>query len=176
VQARGTERAPGSKDMSALRVFASRVHALLRHGEEGGAVIELGFALPALLLLFTGIATAGVAMRTYVQLTEAVSNGARVAAVSRGQTLNPCKTVSSAVIAAAPSLTSASFTFSYVLNGTSYSGTSCSSTSTTTGAAGNLVQGGTAIVSATYPCNLAVFGKNFAPNCVLTASTSELVQ
>jgi Flp pilus assembly protein TadG len=144
--------------------------------EEGQAMVEMALALPVLLLVLTGILTFGLAFNNYVLLTEATSIGARTLAISRGATTDPCATASSAVIAAAPLLTPASLSFSFVLNGASYTGTSCSSGSSTTGAAANLVQGSNAIVTVTYPCSLAVYGANYAPHCSLQAQMTELVQ
>jgi hypothetical protein len=111
-----------------------------------------------------------------VLLTEATSIGARTLAISRGATTDPCATASSAVIAAAPLLAPASLSFTFVLNGASYTGTSCSSGSSTTGAAANLVQGANAIVTVTYPCSLIVYGANYAPHCSLQAQMTELIQ
>jgi Flp pilus assembly protein TadG len=148
------------------------------HGfnEQGQAMVEVALVLPILLLVLTGIFALGLAFNNYVILTEATNVGARALAISRGSTTDPCATASSAVIAAAPLLVPANLTFTFVLNGTSYSGASCSSGSTTTGASANLVQGGNALVTVTYPCSLAVYGANYAPGCVLQAQITELVQ
>jgi len=139
-------------------------------------MVEMALALPVLLLVLTGILTFGVAFNNYVSLTEATSVGGRALAISRGATTDPCSLASSAVIAAAPLLTSANLTFSFSLNGTAYSGTSCSSASTTTGAAANLVQGSNAVITVTYPCSLVVYGNNYASGCTLQAQITELVQ
>jgi hypothetical protein len=109
-------------------------------------------------------------------LTEATSVGARTLAISRGETTDPCATAASAVYAAAPLLIPANLSFTFVLNGVSYAGASCNSGSSTTGAAGNLVQGANAVVKVTYPCSLAVYGANYAPSCSLQAQITELVQ
>jgi hypothetical protein len=66
--------------------------------------------------------------------------------------------------------------FSFVLNGVSYSGTTCSSSSNTTGAAANLVQGANATVIVSYPCVLKVYGANYAPTCNLHTQMTEYVQ
>jgi Flp pilus assembly protein TadG len=154
----------------------ARTFAYLRVDNEGGALVEFALVLPMLLMVFCGIFVFSIAMTNYAQLTESVNTGSRLLAISRGQTLNPCSTTASAVYAAAPSLTPSKFTFSFVLNGTTYPGATCSSSTTTSGAAGNLVQGGTASVTVTYPCNLSVWGVNYAPSCALKAQTTELVQ
>ncbi|HTZ58258.1 MAG TPA: TadE/TadG family type IV pilus assembly protein [Acidobacteriaceae bacterium] len=139
-------------------------------------MVEMALVLPVLLLVVTGILTFGLALNNYVTLTEATSVGARALAISRGQTTDPCATASAAVYAAAPLLVSSNLSFTFVLNGTTYTGASCSSGSSTTGAAGNLVQGDNAVVTVTYPCSLAVYGANYAPNCLLQAQMTELVQ
>jgi Flp pilus assembly protein TadG len=146
------------------------------HQEQGQAMVEMALVLPVLLLVVTGILTFGLAFNNYVMLTEATSVGARALAISRGQTTDPCATASSAVYAAAPLLASSKLSFTFILNGTTYTGASCSSGSSTTGAAGNLVQGNNAVLTVNYPCSLGVYGANYAPNCSLQAQMTELVQ
>jgi Flp pilus assembly protein TadG len=166
----------------APRSFTARAHtrlrALLRRGDEGSALVEFALILPMLLLITTGIMIFGVAMNNYLQLTNAVSMGARYVATRSQLTKDPCADGSSEVIAAAPGLTSSKLTFNFTFNGISYPNqTSCSSTSITTGAAGNLASGTNVTVNATYPLNLSVFGKVFnLNNAVLSASSTELVQ
>lgn len=151
--------------------------ALVTAGDLGSAIVEFALILPMMLLLTTGIMVFGVAMNNYLQLTNAVSIGARTLAVSAQMTLDPCQVASSAVIAAAPGLAASNLRFRYVLNGTTYTGTSCPSSSLSTGAAGNLSSGTTATVVATYPLNLSVYGKKYSANsAVLQATTTELVQ
>ena len=110
-------------------------------------------------------------------LTEATSVGARQLSVSRGQTLDPCQTFSGAVIAAAPLLAQASMVFTISLNGTTYSGTSCSSGDINSGAAANMILGTNAAVTVTYPFSLNVYGIKLVPaGSLLTAQTTELMQ
>jgi Flp pilus assembly protein TadG len=157
--------------------LGKRISNFLRARDQGSALVEFALILPMMLLLTTGILVFGVAMNNYLQLTNAVSIGARTLAVNAQITLDPCAVASSAVIAAAPGLNSANLKFSYTLNGVSYSGTSCSSSAVTSGAAANLSSGTTATVTATYPLNLSVFGQKYsATNAVLQATTTELVQ
>jgi Flp pilus assembly protein TadG len=156
--------------------LGKRVRARLRTSDEGGqALLEFALCMPILMLIVTGIMTFGIALNTYLELTSAVSIGARRLAIGRGQTTDPCAWTA-AVVTQASSLTPASLSFRFKLNGVTYTGASCSSSSTTTGAAGNLVQGAAAQVRASYPCNLSVFGVNFAPSCTMMAQTTELVQ
>ncbi len=170
-----TDPQPAWKATALLLYVVNNAQGRARN-QEGQAMVEMALALPVLLLVLTGILTFGLAFNNYVLLTEATSIGARTLAISRGATTDPCATASSAVIAAAPLLTPANFSFTFVLNGASYTGASCSSGSSTTGAAANLVQGSNAIVTVTYPCSLVVYGANYAPHCSLQAQMTELVQ
>jgi Flp pilus assembly protein TadG len=139
-------------------------------------MLEMALCMPVLLLVVTGIFTFGIMLDNDLILTNAVTIGAQQLAINRGQTTNPCAVVVAAVNAATPTLMHGNYGFSIVLNGTTYPGTTCSSSSTTTGAAGNMVQGTAAQVTVTYPCSMAVYGGNLAPSCSLKAQTTELVQ
>ncbi len=143
--------------------------------DDGQAAVELALTLPVLLLVVTGITTFGIALNNYQTLLNATSAGAQQLAISRGQTTDPCATTETAMDAAS-NLNQANTTIKITINGVTYSGNSCSATSTTTGSAANLVQGATATVTATYPCSLAFYKQNNFPNCVLTAQSSELIQ
>jgi len=150
--------------------------ALLRASDETGqSLIEFALCLPMLMLIVTGLLSFGLTLNNYILLTNATAVGARQLAISRGQTVDPCALVVSAVNTAAPLLTTTKYVFTFVLNGASYSGTTCSSSSTTTGAAANLVQGAPAKVTVTYPNSLGVYGMNFGTG-TLQAQTTELVQ
>lgn len=144
--------------------------------ERGQAMLEIALCLPMLLLLVTGIMVFGLAINNYLMLTNATNTGAQTLAVSRLFTTDPCSTVATAVKAAAPNLVYSNMTFTVTMNGAAYSGTSCAGGSYTTGPPGNLVQGKAAVVNVTYPCNLVVYGKNFAPSCKLQSQTSVVVQ
>ena len=144
--------------------------------EAGQSLVEFALCLPILLLLVTGVFTFGIMLNNYMVLTESVSVGARTLAISRGQTTDPCSTASAAIFSAAPNLKPADMKFTFALNGVRYTGPSCSSASTTTGAAGNLIQGTTAQVTVTYPCSLAVYGADYGPDCQLKSQITELVQ
>ena len=160
------------------RPGVERVRARLRTSEQtGSSLVEFVLVLPILFALVTGICAFGLALNNYLMLTDGVAIGARLLAVSRGQTTDPCATTATAVSNASPLLYPSNISFTFVLNGTPYTGASCSSSSTTTGAAGNLVQGQPAQVTATYPCSLAVYGVNMGSgSCSVMAQTTELVQ
>ncbi len=171
-----------SRSLSTSFFLRRRTGASARGGSrlllrsEGGAIAEFAIILPIMLLVVMGIYSFGSAMNSYVELTGAVNIGARLLAISRGQTTDPCAAAANAVYQAAPSLTDSNLSFSFDLDGNSFSGSSCSSSSTTTGAAGDLVQGTSATVTVTYPCNLNVLGIDYVPSCTLQAETTELVQ
>jgi Flp pilus assembly protein TadG len=169
--------APSPGGRVGTRSVGKRAGARLRTRNEGGqSLLEFALCLPILMLLLTGMMTFGIALHNYLELTNGVSVGARLIAISRGQTTDPCATVATAVYHAAPFLKRTSLTFSLVLNGITYPGTSCLSSSTTTGAAGNMLQGTDAQLTVKYPCNLKVFGYDYAPSCIMTARTTELMQ
>jgi Flp pilus assembly protein TadG len=159
------------------RTRAARIYARLdRGGEEGSSLVEFAVCLPVLLLILTGTFQFGLALNNYLMLTNATCVGAQQLAISRGQTLDPCATTVTAITAASPLLKAANLSYTFILNGTTYTGTTCSSTSTTTGAAGNLIQGKTAQVTVTYPCSLVVYNANIVPVCSLKAQLAELIQ
>ena len=162
----------------APRSLGARLHAMVRNRDEGSALVEFALILPMLLLITTGILIFGVAMNNYMQLTNAVSMGARTVSTYSQLTKDPCSVASTAIIAAAPGLSSSKLTFNFTFNGVSYPNqSSCNSTSVNTGAAGSLASGSTVTVNATYPLNLSVFGKVFnLNNAVLSATSTELVQ
>jgi Flp pilus assembly protein TadG len=153
------------------RSLGKRVRARLRTSKEGGqAAVEFALVLPILLLIVTAVFAFGIALHDYLELTDAVSIGARLLAINRGQTADPCATAAAAIEKAAPFLNSANMTFTITLNGNTNSGASC-----TSGAA-EMVQNTAATVTVSYPCNLSVFGANLAPNCKMYAQTTEMMQ
>ena len=138
--------------------------------EAGQALIELAVVIPVLLLIATGIGAFGIAMVNYLRLVDGVNEGARQMVVIRSQTNDPCATLSTVVQNAAQSLTASNLSFTFVFNGTTYTGKTC------TAGAADLVQGTSGKISATYPCSIAVYKSSFAPGCTLQAATTELIQ
>ena len=166
---------PRNTQAAASRMWMRAIAWLSCGDDSGQSLVEFGITLPVLLLVFTGICTFAVAMNNYQLLTDAASVGARQIAISRNQTLDPCAVGSAAVIQAAPTLKAGSLTFSYTFNGVAYSGTSCSSTSLSSGATSNLVQGMPASIHVTYPCSLVAYRYNFG-TCNMHVQTTEVVQ
>jgi len=137
--------------------------------KRGQSLIEFTLVMPILLLIVTGMLSFGFALHNYLVLTNGVTTGAQLLAISRGQTTDPCATASAAVKSASLGLTAANLSFTFVINGTTYTTTSC------TAAAANMVQGASAAVGATYPCTIAVVGISFSA-CTLQMETVELIQ
>lgn len=153
--------------------------------ESGQALLEFSLCLPVLLLVVTGVCSFGIYLSQYLVLTNGVTVAAQALALDRGQTTDPCADTLNAFTGAAPTLNPNKATYSIVLNGTTYSSSvgtqgtttfSCSSSSTSTGAAANLVQGTPATVTVNYPCTLSVYGKNIIPVCSIKSQTAESVQ
>lgn len=150
--------------------------------ESGSALVEFALILPLFLLLATGMASFGIALNQYLELTNAVAIGAQQLSVNRGNTTNPCQLAGDAISNAAPFLSQSSLTLTYVLDGTTYgpysgvSASTCSSSSTSTGAAADLVEQEPVEVEATYPCVLSVYGANIIPGCTMHAQVTEMVQ
>ncbi len=167
--------------------ITARVHSWSGSGEEGQALVEFALVASMLLVVITGILIFGIFEMQLMSLTEGVNSAGRVLAVSSGLTLDPCAAAAQAVQNAAPLISPGNLSYQIVLNPTPSSGNStnhtypqasCSSTSTTTGAPGYLVSGGSVTVTAyDNKCSLAIFGKNFLPNgCQIYQSITEVVQ
>lgn len=136
--------------------------------DRGVSAIEFAIISPIMLTILMGIIQFGIAMNQYLNLTNAVAQGALTLALARGTT-TPYSSTTSAIAAAAPNLVAASTTITVRINGVA-----CSTDSTCAAA---LVAGQPALVQATYPCNLTVMGINYAPNgCNLSAQMAQMIQ
>ena len=137
--------------------------------DRGVSAIEFAIISPVMIMLMIGIFQFGVAMNHYLNLTNAVAQGALTLALSRGTT-TPYTSTTSAITSAAPNLAPGQTTITVRINGTA-----CTNDATCAAA---LVAGQAALVRATYPCNLTVMGVNYAPGgtCSLSAQTSQMIQ
>lgn len=159
---------PQASDGRARLAWRRAIGRLVKD-RDGSALIEFAMVLPMMMVVVTGIFFLGIALALYLQLTNATDIGARLLSVSRGQTTDPCSTASAAVEAAAPNLSTSSLSFSYTLDGQSYSGTTC------TAGAAYLVQGTSAVLEVTYPVHLGIYGLGWS-TITLQSQTTELVQ
>jgi Flp pilus assembly protein TadG len=136
----------------------------------GVAALEFALVAPILMMVAVGIAKFGLVLNNYVILTEAVADGARILALDRGDPdADPYTDARGQVQSTASNLTG-SLTITLSVNGTA-----CTTDATCVTAL-STAQGQPATVTATYPCDLAVFGVNFAPGCTLSSSTTEMVE
>lgn len=145
-----------------LRVFAR---------EQGGAMVELALCLPILLIMLTGIYSVGTLLQQNTQLIDSVNVGAIDLAINGsalGTTGDPCALASQDIINTSPFLNTSQMTFSFVLNGTTYPGTSCSGVALTSG---NTMQ-----VTVTYPCSIAIYLAPVTTACAINATLSEIIQ
>jgi Flp pilus assembly protein TadG len=145
-----------------------------RSRERGQALVEFAFVAPLLLTLLSALAVFGIAFENDLQLTYATDNAAQLLSISRGQTTDPCKTLSQAFYSAAPYLTQGSIDFTIVLGSTTVA--SNAANPTCSGDQTYMVQSQNAAVTATYPCNLQIFGYSPVPNCALKAQTTAMIQ
>jgi Flp pilus assembly protein TadG len=151
------------------RLGGGRLRAFLRDRGEGAALIEVAFCLPLVMMIMTGVFSVGFAYYSQEALSQGVAAGAQYLSVSRTTTTDPCADVYAKLTGAAPSLKGANITLTTTMNGTAYTGTSCS------GEQSQLVLASTATVRATYPCGIGVFGVSFSSSCLLAAQVSEYV-
>jgi Flp pilus assembly protein TadG len=138
--------------------------------ERGQSMVEFALVVPILLMLVTAIVCFGIIMQNSLTLTNGVNVGALQLAMSRGQTTDPCATAAAAIESAAPNLTPTNLSFTFVINGNTYTSSSC------TAGAANMTQGGSLSVSVSYPCSFTmIYGATF-PSCKLSTQTAELIQ
>ena len=161
--------------------LGARLRRLLA-AEDGNPIVEMALIIPIFFMLFTIMFMFALALNSYLMLSNGVDIAARQLALSRGNTTDPCLTVSSALTAAAPSLNATNLSYTITLNGNVKTGSTCAATSTTTPPASYLIQGSPAIVNVTYPCDLTVFqaypmrNQSLDSARTLTATTAEMVQ
>jgi Flp pilus assembly protein TadG len=140
--------------------------------DSGQSQVEFALTCTFLLPILFGITAFGIAMNNYMSLTEATGVGARQLSLERGQGGDPCAIAAATIAAAAPLLNNSGSAatgigYTFLVNSVSY-GATCSNAT--------LTQGAPVTVTTTYPCVLKIYGHNYAPSCVLTAQTAEVLQ
>jgi Flp pilus assembly protein TadG len=181
-------RSAGVMTMNRLRragQWSSRSFALGLKSERGGSLVEFALVLPMMMVLITGMYSFGLALSSYMVLTNAVSAGARAFAISPAVTVNvaggktaqisdPCDYAVQMAKVASPTIPAGAvtytITYTFVATGksTTYTyPTTCNNLATTVG---DNVQ-----VQGVYNYNLLLYG--FKPGSVkLQARSAELVQ
>jgi Flp pilus assembly protein TadG len=171
-RSRAAIRTAGAK----VRTFMKRFRVRRGDGDSGQSLVEFSFVAPVLLLLTFGMCLFGIGFNKYLTLNNAVQAGAQLLAEERGETggtgqpADPCTGATAAAEAAAPNLNLASSaTWSYNINGETYSTSSCSTGQT------YMVSGGYATMTVTYPLSFYVpflGNQSFS----LTSTVEEVIQ
>ena len=146
-----------------------QVFALFHRDHRGTAAVEFALVAPILFLLILGITQFGITLNNYEMLTGGTGAAARQFSMSRG-TSTPSSSTKTALYSAASNLTQANITVTLKVNGVACTSDGACQTALTNG------QGQPATVSASYPCNLTVYGYNFAPGCTHNAQSTEIVE
>jgi Flp pilus assembly protein TadG len=154
-------------------------------------MVEFALVFPILMAVLMGIIAFGIVFWNQITLTNAANNAAQVIMSGPGVITDPCAKANTAFAQSAPSLNNSSIYGTHPLS-FSVTAYTTSTASTTSGPyqvvfgsgtgpscptlASSLTLSQQVVVTATYGCNLQLFGFNPAPNCKLTAQTSEAVQ
>ena len=184
----------GGRTASSLR---ARVEAFSRgklapaRGAQGSALVEFAVVISLLMIILMGIISFGIAFNNQITLTNAVNNAAQVLMAGSGVITDPCQSANAALAQAAANLNNSNTYGSYPLSFSISAYTNATTPNTVgpynvvfsgsggpscTGEAADLTAGQEVVVTATYGCNLQVFGFNYAPNCKLSAQAAEAVQ
>jgi Flp pilus assembly protein TadG len=139
--------------------------------DRGGAAVEFGILAPLFLMLVLGIVQFALTFADYMFLTSAVMAGSQTLSVSRGITLPFTSTVD-AMVASAPLLTAAQLKANIKIT---VNGAVCV-TDSACAAKLNSAAGDVAVVTASYPCDLTIFGVNYVPGCTLATQVAQVVQ
>ena len=148
--------------------------------ERGAAVAEFALVLPVLALLIFGIAKFGILFNNYIEMTDAVSSAERIFSTSRTVT-TPYSSAVTVLAGTAAQLNAGSITVTASVNGTTCA-TSAANGTTTSGdgacsTALSAAAGKVSSMTATYPCDLTIYGFNFAGGtCTLTSQAQERVE
>lgn len=156
--------------------------AFLSANSEGNAMVEMALMLPILLGVVMAIYSFGSAFFNWQTLQTAVAQGAQELQFGGDSVTNPCLQVRERIVAVAPTLDASQISYHLVLNNTeAYPAISASAEEHSwTGTAGSCPASLTSLtsvtVSATYPCNLHLYGVSVAAACNLPATTTYQVQ
>ena len=126
-------------------------------------MVEFALVLPFLLLVVVGIIKFGIAYNHYITLTDAVRVGARQLSLGRGYPSDPCAAAVTRTVNAATDLK---------LTASQVTATPTAPDTCTPG--GISTQGSSVTVTASYPCDVGIFGINVP--CTLKASATESVE
>ena len=158
-------------------------------GEHGQALVEFALVLPLLMLILIGIIKGGLLFNNYLQVTDATRSGARTLSIGQGRP-DACSDAANAVLTAIGGLdrSRVSMTMTEAPEGPNDqpgavftwqngSGSNNASGPNNVSDCGfTLVSGSAVTLRTTYPCDLQIFGTDFAPHCTLSATATERVE
>jgi Flp pilus assembly protein TadG len=84
---------------------------LLRSDSSGSALVELALALPAYLIIITGMFSTVMALYSYQSLAFATFTASEVVGAGRGTITDPCATVATNVVSSLPTWNTGNFTY-----------------------------------------------------------------
>jgi Flp pilus assembly protein TadG len=165
---------------SAARSAGKRVRACLRKGDEGNTIVEMALMLPILLTVMLGIFVLGTIMMNYRALYQAVGDGSdNLQALAKDAAgTDVCAKTWALMTAVAPTLNPSQLTVTVTLGGSATPGSG--TPHTMTGASGsctsdsvNMSSGTYVSVSAKYPCNFVIYGKDYSGgSCQISTTPS----
>jgi Flp pilus assembly protein TadG len=154
-------------NLSGRHAMSRQFIDLLRE-RTGTAALEFALVAPVLFMTVFGTFQIGITLNNYVILTNATQSAARQLALSRGGT-TPRSDAVNQLKASAATLTG-SITVTTSINGTSCTTDAACQTAMAT------AQGQPAMLTASYPCNLVIYGHDYLPGCTLNSQTTERVE
>jgi Flp pilus assembly protein TadG len=137
--------------------------------DTGAAAVEFALVLPVLLVIIFGITAFGITFNNYIQLSNGVRAVARTFQAGRGSS-TPMTSATAAFSSSAPMLTGTTFTFK--VNGAVCATDAACAALLTSSAVGQPAS----VTASSTACNLTIMGVNYAPNCTLTFTTTEIVE
>jgi Flp pilus assembly protein TadG len=173
-----TSAAESGEDNAQRQSILTRIRLFWFGHEDGNSLVEFTLTLPVLMAVLVAIFQFAIAFNNQLTLTQAVGVGAQYLQTIRTTTSDPCKDTYTAITNSAPRLVpvgnpATGVSLTLTMSGTPVSGSTCS------GDQSDLVSGSPVTVSATYPCNLTLFGINLAGvykwafTCNLSAQVTE---
>jgi Flp pilus assembly protein TadG len=135
----------------------------------GTAAVEFALIAPILFMLMLGIAKCGIIFNNYIMLTEAASAGTRQLALSRGAA-TPRTTTVNMIRSAATGLAQQNLAITLLVNGTACGADSPCATALAS------ATNTSAVVALSYPCDLVIFGVDFAPGCQLSSTRAQRIE
>lgn len=143
--------------------------AMLPAARSGAVAMEFALIVPLLSMMMFGMIKFGVAYNNRIALTDAARAAVRELAVGRESATAFTDTVAR-FHASAGVLRPSDVALTLSVNGMA-----CSSDAACE-AALETASGQAATLSATFPCDVAVLGIDFAPGCTLSATTSARIE